>query len=68
MLSCVLEGEVMKIKIPVIWEMCGMVEIEADSLEEAIAGFHSVEDDLPLPEWPRIKHMLVSPELKLSSL
>ena len=50
MLSCVLEGEVMKIKSPVIWEMCGMVEIEADSLEEAIAGFHSVEDDLPLPE------------------
>ena len=40
----------MKIKIPVIWEMCGMVEIEADSLEEAIEGFHSAEDDLPLPE------------------
>lgn len=40
----------MKIRIPVIWEMCGMVEIEADSLEEAIAGFYSVEDDLPLPE------------------
>lgn len=40
----------MKINIPVIWEMCGMVQVEANSLEEAIAEFHRVEDDLPLPE------------------
>ena len=38
-----------KWKIPVTWEMCGMVEIEADTLEEAMK---IVETDMSigLPE------------------
>ncbi len=34
-------------KIPVSWEVCGEVEIEADSLEEAIDK--AWDDEIPLP-------------------
>jgi len=39
-----------KYKIPVEWSMCGMVEIEASSLEEAINIFDETQDDIPLPD------------------
>lgn len=39
----------MKIKLPVTWEMCGMVEIEADSIEDAIENFYELTDEIPLP-------------------
>lgn len=38
----------MKYRIPVSWEMYGHVEVEADSLEEAISIAES--DETPLPE------------------
>lgn len=38
----------MKYKIPVSWEMCGIVEVEADSLDEAI--LEADDDCTPLPE------------------
>lgn len=37
----------MKIKLPVVWEMCGMVEIEADSIEKAIVDFDPDQHTLP---------------------
>lgn len=41
-----------KYKIPVEWSMCGMVEIEASSLDEAINIFDETIDDIPLPTDP----------------
>lgn len=38
----------MKYRIPVSWEMYGHVEVEADSLEEAISIAES--DETPLPD------------------
>lgn len=45
-----------KFKIPVTWEMYGTIEIEADSLEEAIQKFDDIEingegHDLPLENY-----------------
>ena len=37
-------------KIPVSWEMHGIVEIEADSLDEAIQVFDDTSDNIPLPK------------------
>ena len=37
-------------KIPVSWEECGFVKIEADSLQQAIEIFDRQSDDIPLPE------------------
>ena len=36
-------------KIPVTWEVYATVEIEATSLEEAVAIFKETEDEIPLP-------------------
>lgn len=36
-------------KIPVTWEAYGIVEIEAESLDEAISIFDKTEDDIDLP-------------------
>lgn len=37
-------------KIPVSWEEYGFVEIDANSIEEAIEIFDRQSDDIPLPE------------------
>ena len=39
----------MKIKLPVTWEVFGVVEVEANSIEEAIEKFDSECDFIPLP-------------------
>ena len=39
----------MKIKLPVTWEVFGMIEIEADSIENAIEKFHENIDYIKLP-------------------
>ena len=39
----------MKIKLPVTWEVCGMIEIEADSIEDAVAKFDKDIDYIGLP-------------------
>ena len=39
-----------KIKLPVTWEVCGFVEVEAKSIEEAIEIFERDIDHIPLPE------------------
>ena len=36
-------------KIPVVWEMCGMVTIKAKNLKEAIEIVRNDNDDIPLP-------------------
>ena len=36
-------------KIPITWEAFGVVEIEAESLDEAIAIFDETEDSIGLP-------------------
>lgn len=36
-------------KIPVTWEVCGEVDIEANSLEEAVEIFKEKMDEMPLP-------------------
>jgi hypothetical protein len=36
-------------KIPVTWEVFGIVEIEAESLDEAIEIFDEKEDQIKLP-------------------
>jgi hypothetical protein len=37
-------------KIPVIWEMGGYINIEAETLDEAIKKFDEEWDKYPLPE------------------
>ena len=37
-------------KVPVTWEVCGFVEIEAKTLEEAIELAKDDEGVIPLPE------------------
>ena len=37
-------------KIPVSWEVFGVVNVEADSLDEAIAKFDDDMDNIPLPQ------------------
>ncbi len=39
-------------KIPVTWEVYATVEIEATSVEEAVAIFKETEDEIPLPTTP----------------
>lgn len=39
-----------KFKIPVEWSVYGVVEIEADSMEEAVDKFDETIDDIPLPD------------------
>ena len=36
-------------KVPVTWEVCGEVDIEANSLEEAVEIFKEKMDEVPLP-------------------
>ena len=36
-------------KIPVTWEVYGVVRIEAETLDDAIKLFDETENDLPLP-------------------
>ena len=40
----------MTFKIPVTWEVCGVIEIDAQSIEDAINIFDQQSDDIPLPE------------------
>lgn len=39
----------MKIYLPVTWSVCGTVEIEADSIEEAIEYFYNHKNDIDIP-------------------
>lgn len=39
----------MKIKLPVTWEVFGIVEVEANSIDEAIKKFDESCDYIPLP-------------------
>lgn len=38
-----------KFRLPVVWEMYGVVEVEAESLEAAVDYFKENSDDIPLP-------------------
>ena len=38
-----------KFKLPVTWEMCGVVEVEAESLEAAVDYFNENSDHIKLP-------------------
>ena len=40
----------MQIKIPVTWELCGFVYVEADNIEEAMDKFDKTCDYVPLPD------------------
>lgn len=40
-----------KFVIPVEWAMMGLVEVEADSIEEAIQKFDEHIDEIELPKW-----------------
>lgn len=39
-----------KFRLPVTWEVCGFVEVEAESVEEAIEAFERDIDHIPLPD------------------
>lgn len=39
-----------KFKLPVTWEVYGVVEVEAESLDAAVDYFNKNSDDIPLPE------------------
>lgn len=41
-----------KFKIPVSWEVCSFVHIEAESLEDALNIFDETEDSIALPVDP----------------
>ncbi len=36
-------------KLAVTWSMCGYVDVEADTIEEAIERFYEESDHIPLP-------------------
>jgi len=38
------------IKLPVTWEVCGFVEVEAYDIESAIELFNETSDHIPLPQ------------------
>lgn len=38
-----------KFKLPVTWEVCGFVEVEAENLESAISSFDPTDHELPEP-------------------
>lgn len=38
-----------KFKIPVTWEVCGVVEVESETLEDAVRYFEENSDNIPLP-------------------
>lgn len=40
----------MKIRLPVSWEVCGMVEIEANTINEAMDIFDATKNHIPLPD------------------
>ena len=42
----------MQIALPVVWEVCDTVTIEADSIGEAIELFKETSDHIPLPSNP----------------
>ena len=44
----------MKIKLPVTWEVCGLVEVEANSIEEAVEYFNQIPAIL---NFPKIQNM-----------
>ena len=37
-------------KVPVTWEMCGYVDIKADTMEEAMEIFDNEQDYIKLPD------------------
>jgi hypothetical protein len=37
----------MKIKLPVTWQLCGIIEVDADSIEDAIKNFDPMVEELP---------------------
>lgn len=37
-------------KVAVTWQSCGFVEIDAPTMEEAMAYFNENADNIPLPE------------------
>lgn len=37
-------------KIPVTWEVCGVVEVEGKTIEEALENFNKTEDEIGLPD------------------
>ena len=43
-----IKKETRKWKLPVVWEVFDMVEVEAESLEEAIEWFKEHKEELPL--------------------
>lgn len=43
-------ANLMKFKIPVSWEMSGIIEVEANTLEKALEYFNTNSDDIPLPD------------------
>ena len=38
------------IKLPVTWEMCGFVKVEAPDIESAIEYFNENSDKIPFPD------------------
>ena len=39
-----------KWKVPVSWEMCGIIEIEAETLEDALEQVQYHPDEVPIPD------------------
>lgn len=37
-------------KVAATWQMCGYVDIDADTMEEAMEIFRENSDDIPLPK------------------
>ena len=37
------------IRLPVTWAVCGFVQVDADTIEEAIEYFNEHSDHIPLP-------------------
>ena len=39
-----------KFKLPVVWEVYGTIEVEAETIEDAVAYFDENSDFIPLPK------------------
>lgn len=40
----------MKIKLPVTWQVCGIIEVDADNIPAAVEYFDQNSDHIALPE------------------
>ena len=58
-----------KFKIPITWEVCGEIEIEAVSLEEAIKAVDFDPDEITVPEeWEIVEGSIIVTDFEMAEV